>query len=152
MKPKLVLDTNVYVAAMLGGRGALKLLHLWRLKRFEVYTSKKQIEELYITVEKHLQGPKARRIITAEVPEDMLYLLSARAELLPVRRVSKLSRDRDDDWIIAIALKSDYLVSENTQDVNIQALPQSANTKMLTIAQAVRLFKESEPSHRNRSG
>lgn len=141
MKPCVVLDTNVYIAFLLGGRGARKLFRLFLLKKFELYTSKLQLAELREVVTRDF-GPRGRKPIPARDLADLELVLSRRAHVLPNRRVSKRSPDPDDNWIIGIALKAkaDYLVSENRDHVNQEALPESSSTRVVSIARAVKLL------------
>lgn len=121
-KPRVVFDTNVYIGILLRGKGAFQLLQLWNRREFNVYTSKFQMAELKKVVERDFQGDQAKRTINPEKLTDLLELMATDATVLPVRKMGEYSPDADDDWIIAIAVKAkaDYLVSENTKDVNQQ--------------------------------
>lgn len=144
MKLRVVFDTNVYIAMLLGGKGATQLLRFWYRKKFRVYTSKLQIAELKEVVERDFQGKEARKTIAPESLENLLHLLKEAATVLPNRKMGKYSPDADDDWIVAIAIKSksDYLVSENTKDINQQVVGDKSTIKVVTIAKALKMLDE----------
>jgi putative PIN family toxin of toxin-antitoxin system len=141
-KLRFVFDTNVYISFLLGGRGATKLFLLWRTKKFRLYTSKLQLQEITAVVQKQFQG-KARRKIAQQALDDLLLVLQKRAEVIPVKLMGKHSPDKDDDWIIAIALKAKaaYLVSENSKDINQNVLPKNSSTKVIVISEAIELVE-----------
>jgi uncharacterized protein len=141
-KLRFVFDTNVYISFLLGGRGATKLFLLWRTRKFKLYTSKVQLQEITTVVQKQFQGEVRKKIAQQDL-DDLLLVLRKRSEVIPVKLVGKYSPDRDDDWIIAIALKSkaDYLVSENSKDINQGILPQNSSVKVMTISKTIGLLE-----------
>lgn len=143
MKPRFVLDTNVYIGLLIKGKGAVKLFGYWRAKHFDLYTSKHQLQEIENTAHLYFQGKQAKKLIPEENLQALLRLLRSRAKVLPNRLVGQHSPDKDDDWIIAIALKAkaQYLVSENTLDINPKVIPKNSTLQAVTIGQALRVLE-----------
>jgi uncharacterized protein len=141
---KVVFDTNVYVAFLLGGVGAKRLLHLWRLKRFTLYTSKAQIEELIGVVQYYFSSRESRQNIAPERLEDLLLLFEKRALLVANRCFGERSPDADDDWIIGIALESraDFLVTQNTADIGQALFRPSEIVQVLTLEAFLKLLED----------
>jgi uncharacterized protein len=139
---KVVFDTNVYVAFLLGGVGAKRLLHLWRLKRFTLYTSKAQIEELIGVVQYYFSSRESRQNVAQRL-EDLLLLLEKRAVLVANRRFGERSPDADDDWIIGIALESraNFLVTQNTADIQQALFRPSEIVQVLTLGAFLKLLE-----------
>jgi putative PIN family toxin of toxin-antitoxin system len=140
---KVVFDTNVYIAFLLGGFGAKRLFHLWRLKRFTLCTSKYQIEELTGVVEMYFSGRDSRQRIDQTHLDALLFLLEKRAEFAANRRFGERSSDADDDWIIGIAIESraDILVTQNAVDINQTMFRSSEEVQVLTIGAFLSLLE-----------
>jgi predicted nucleic acid-binding protein len=127
---------------LLGGVGAKRLLHLWRLKRFTLYTSKAQIEELIGVVQYYFSSRESRQNVAQRL-EDLLLLLEKRAVLVANRRFGERSPDADDDWIIGIALESraNFLVTQNTADIGQALFRPSEIVQVLTLGAFLKLLE-----------
>jgi putative PIN family toxin of toxin-antitoxin system len=144
MTQKVVFDTNVYIAFLLGGPGAKRLLHLWRLKRFILYTSKVQIEELIGVVKFYFSSREGRQNIEQKHLSNLVFLLEKRAEFVANRRFGERSPDADDDWIIGIAIESraDILVTQNAADINQSMFRPNEAVQVLTIGAFLSSFED----------
>lgn len=145
--PKVVFDTNIYIRKLLSpGGGGDKLFGLFIERKLDIYTSKKQLEELVGVV--LAINEEGRRHIDETDLLALLAKLDKRATLVPSKRQNKLSPDPDDDWIIAIAIKAkaDYLVTENTKDIYQELIPATLPLKVLSVKQALDLWKPKRKS------
>ncbi len=110
--PRLVLDTNVVVSAILWGGRPGELLALAGEGEVRLYTSRVLLEELRVT----LQRPKLATMVAA-TSLTIANMLADYRRLTTLARPGPLesawSRDPDDDHVIACALaaKADYLVT-----------------------------------------
>lgn len=142
-RPRFVLDTNVYIRALLDpGGGGGKLVKLFRAKKIQVLTSSLQIAEL---VEVALRiNEDGRHNIEPEALTALVARLEQLAERVTSRRQYKVSPDSDDDFIIAIAVKgkADYLVSENQKHVHQGLIPKNNAVKVVTIKAAFAELKK----------
>lgn len=136
---RLAFDTNVYISYLLGGQGAKKLFHLWRLKKFDLYISKFQIEEIIGVIEHYFQNKDSRQQISPEKQGDLLLLLQNRAVIVANRRYGQRSPDTDDDWIIGIAIeaRAEVLVTQNTKDIYPSLIRPSESIQIMTIAEVL---------------
>lgn len=129
-KPRVVLDTNVVISALLFEGAANQLSLLWKSQRFLFLASKDIVSE-YLKV---LAYPKFS--LTKNEIEALLE-----AELLPhitplnVKKVERVIReDPDDDKFLACAKqgRAHYLV---TGDKHLLSLNSYGKTKIISIAE-----------------
>jgi putative PIN family toxin of toxin-antitoxin system len=138
-RPRVVLDTNIYIRALLSPTGgSSKLLSLWLRKRLVLYTSRLQIAELKEAV--NAINEDGRVSIPVDDFAALLKLLEARANLVPSSRQNKVSPDPDDDWIIGIATraKANLLVTENPNHVYQAVMPRHPPIEVLSIKEALK--------------
>lgn len=104
---RVVLDTNVLVAALLTQGAAAQVVDLWLAGRYTLLTAEVQLREL-------------RRVLRDKFPElprakvgRLVNLLRRQAEVVARPRPPGLSPDPDDDLLLGIALvgRADYLVT-----------------------------------------
>jgi uncharacterized protein len=140
--PKVVFDTNIYIRKLLSpGGGGDKLFRLFVVGKLELYTSKRQLEELVGVV--LAINEEGKRYIAESDLMALLNKLDKRATLVPSIRQNKLSPDPDDDWIIGIAIraKANYLVTENAKDIYQDLIPNALSLKVLSVKQALDIWK-----------
>ncbi len=113
---RIVLDSNVFIAALLAPKGAAAaLLQGWREKRFIVLYSKELILELHDVL--------ARPVFVKRLKNHRIGALIKRiqfhGERIKNNRNSVSSRDPKDDFLIAIAEHghADFLISRDTQGI-----------------------------------
>ncbi|WP_299433650.1 putative toxin-antitoxin system toxin component, PIN family [uncultured Meiothermus sp.] len=138
-RPKAVLDTNIYIRALLSPTGgSSKLLNLWLQKRLTLFTSKLQIAEPKETV--NVINEEGRASISEDDFAALLNLLENRGNLVPSTRQNKVSPDPDDDWMIGIAIKAgaNLLVTENPKHVYQAIMPRNPPIKVLSIKDALK--------------
>lgn len=107
---KIVLDTNVFVSAVLSHGTAPDLLYQhWLSGAIEVVTSEEQLDEL----RRVFAYPKIAQRISSEQAKEVLDNLDADATLVASLPEVKLSSDPDDNLILATAIAGgvDLLVS-----------------------------------------
>lgn len=102
---RVVIDPNVYISATLSPSGApAQLLRRWRLRQFDMIVSTTLIEEL----DRTLRRDRFRPYVTLDDVDDFIDELRHRAE--PAHdpgHPAPISRDPDDDYLIALALEAD---------------------------------------------
>lgn len=98
---RAVLDTNVYVAALLSRQGApARLVAALHEGLFDALTCPKQLAELAGV----LARPKIARHVSADTARDFVAWLERVAVTVPDPcDVAALSPDPDDDYLIALA-------------------------------------------------
>jgi uncharacterized protein len=136
--PKVVFDTNIYIRKLLSpGGGGDKLFSLFVNRKLELYTSKKQLEELVGVV--LAINEEGRRHIDEHDLFALVTKLQKRATFVPSKRQNKLSPDPDDDWIIGIAIrgKVNYLVSENPKDIRQELIPKTLPLTIWKVKEAL---------------
>lgn len=138
-RPRVVLDTNIYIRALLSpSGGSSKLLSLWLRKSLVLYTSRLQIAELKEAV--NAINEDGRVSISVDDFAALLKLLEARANLVPSSRQNQVSPDPDDDWIIGIAIKAkaNLLVTENPKHIYQAVMPRHPPIEVLNIKEALK--------------
>jgi uncharacterized protein len=113
---KVVLDTNIFISALLTSGGSAEHLYFyWQEGRFDLFTSRAQLSEL----RRVSRYPKLKERLRPSQVGALINLLKDDATLVIPKRIPNDSPDPDDNLILAIALESraDYLVSLNMIDV-----------------------------------
>lgn len=133
---RLVLDTNVLLSALLTQGTPPDLLYqAWRRGDFVLVSSAAQIEEVARVLDySHLRERVNRT--EAAILVDGLKTLATLAEYLPD---IQLSRDADDDKILATALagQADYLISG---DKDLLSLAETGGVKIVTPREAIAII------------
>ena len=103
MKPVVLLDTNVWVSALLNAHGApARVVKAWRDGGIEVVVALPILGE----IDEVLRRPRIRRkyrVRDSEIAE-YLRLISARATLVHISGKTALCRDPDDDVLLEAAI------------------------------------------------
>ena len=101
----MVIDPNVYISATLSPSGTpALLLRRWRLRQFDMIVSAKLIDEL----DRTLRRDRFRPYVALDDVDDFIDELRHRAELAhDPEHAAPVSRDPDDDYLIALALEAD---------------------------------------------
>ncbi|HEX5478830.1 MAG TPA: putative toxin-antitoxin system toxin component, PIN family [Dehalococcoidia bacterium] len=119
---RAVIDTNVVVSGLIRESSTPgRVLAAWMERRFTIVTSEPLLEELervlgYSRIFKHLGWDDERRVA-------YISRLRQRAEIVrPVRRLTVVSDDPDDDRVIeaAVAGRADYIVSGDAHLLTVQ--------------------------------
>jgi putative PIN family toxin of toxin-antitoxin system len=115
---KVVLDTNVYISALLRGRKPEIVLRLSSapFKRYDLYTSQEILKELdRVLREKFLWPAENRELETRRIFEW--------ADLVkPTKAISAIPNDESDNRILecAVKAKADFIVSGDGHLLNLK--------------------------------
>jgi hypothetical protein len=139
VKPVVLLDTNVWVSALLNPEGApARVVNLWREGAIDVVAALPILEEIGDV----LHRPRIRKkyaIDEAKV-EGYLRLISGRASMVSVTGALKLCRDPDDDRILeaASAGKAECLVTRDDdvkRDLDLIRQMNARGVQVLSVSQ-----------------
>jgi putative PIN family toxin of toxin-antitoxin system len=135
----VVLDTNIYIGAVITPRGpAGQVVTAWRGSAFDVVLSRQLIAE----IERALTYPQVQRYMSLGSIEladlmDRLYRIAIRVD--PETALS-ISRDPDDNPVLeaAVAGEAEYVV---TNDNDLLSLGTYADIEIVTAAHFLRILK-----------
>jgi len=97
---RIVVDTNLWIRALLGGPVTLPILEAWQARRFTVVVSQPLIDELTDV----WQRPRLRRRINPGDVERLLEQLYLRGEMVELTTVPPRCRDPQDHPVLATAI------------------------------------------------
>jgi putative PIN family toxin of toxin-antitoxin system len=135
---RAVFDTNLFVSYLLSHRPPIATLldvHLAQ-DNFMLLTA----PPLLLELERVLDYPKLKRYYAEEEKKRFLALLGAVSKIVALpEAIPSISRDPDDDWVIACAVvgKADFIVSG---DKDLLELDQIDEIKILTPAQFLEIL------------
>jgi len=115
VKPKVVIDTNVFVSGIFFSGPPSRILKAWQEDRIQIAISEEIIEE-YRRVMEEL----SKKLETIDI-DSILELLFIEAELVPSHSFeTPVCEDPDDDKFLAcaIASKSPYIISGDKHLLN----------------------------------
>ncbi|MDM8523706.1 putative toxin-antitoxin system toxin component, PIN family [Desulfococcaceae bacterium HSG8] len=106
---KIVIDTNLWIRALLGGPMTTPVLDAWKEKKFQVVISNQLLDEL----DEVWQRPRLRKLIRTEDAEYLLEQLRWRGLLVTICTVPPRCRDPKDHPVLATAIDghADAIVS-----------------------------------------
>ena len=109
MKPRIVVDTNLWIRALLGGPATLPLLEAWRTGKFLVLISQPLLDEL----EAVSQRPRLRQHIDSAQARTLVEQLRWRGQWVEATAVPPRCRDPKDHPVLATAIsgQADAIVS-----------------------------------------
>jgi putative PIN family toxin of toxin-antitoxin system len=96
----VVIDTNLWIRALLGGKITIPVLEAWRNHKFAVITSQHLIDELDTV----WQRPRLRRRISSRDARLLIEQLRFRAEMVVPTTVPPRCRDPKDHPVLAAAI------------------------------------------------
>jgi putative PIN family toxin of toxin-antitoxin system len=97
---KVVVDTNVWIRALLGGPVSLPVLRAWRDGRFQVVISPPLLEEL----DEVWQRPRLSKHISAADATELMEQLRWRGLLVAPTTIPPRCRDIKDNPVLATAI------------------------------------------------
>jgi len=117
---KVVIDTNLFVSALLGGGKPAQLIDAWRAKEFLLVVSEQLLAELFDV----LRRPKLSRYFRQEDVISLGELILERAEIAVLEKQLSLCRDPKDNFLldIAIAGNAQYLITGDGDFLDDEAL------------------------------
>jgi putative PIN family toxin of toxin-antitoxin system len=106
---KIVIDTNIWISALLGGNKTIPVLRAWQSGRFKVVISEPLIDEL----EKVCQRPRLIKYINLEDVKTLVEQLRWRGIMVSPATIPPLCRDPKDHPVLALAIdgNADAIVS-----------------------------------------
>ena len=106
---RIVVDTNLWIRALLGGRATLPVLESWRARAFTVVVSQALIDEL----DDVWRRPRLRDQINAGDAERLLEQLRFSAEMVEAVTVPPRCLDPKDHPVLATAIdgRADAIVT-----------------------------------------
>ncbi len=135
-KPRVVLDTNLFVSGLISPAGTPhQLLRLWEQEQITLLTSAELISE----VARVLQRPAIRQKyhLTDQLISALLTSLSQATEFVtPQTSLPVHSRDPKDDKLLALALggNADYLITGDNDLLVLDGDPALENLRIITAA------------------
>ena len=97
---KIVIDTNIWIRALLGGRVTLPVLKAWQAGKFQVVVSQALLDEL----DKVWQRPRLKNRIHAEHAKDLLEQLNWRGIMVELTTIPPRCRDPKDHPVLSTAI------------------------------------------------
>lgn len=97
---RVVVDTNLWIRALLGGPATLPLLQAWREKRFEVVASQPLLDEL----DEVWRRPRLRRLIDPAQAMELIEQLRWRSSWTELTTKPPRCRDPKDHPVLATAI------------------------------------------------
>ncbi|MBI2318986.1 MAG: putative toxin-antitoxin system toxin component, PIN family [Betaproteobacteria bacterium] len=125
---RAVLDTNIFVSAMLSTLGPpARIIDAWQAGRFELVTSAAQIDEF----KRSLRYDRLRPYVSRSAAGRIVNGLRARAVVLKRLRIGVEAPDPGDAHLVATALASgaDFLV---TGDEALLAMKRVGTTRVIS--------------------
>ena len=131
-KPKVIIDTNVFISGIIYGGNPEKVLRLFAQNRITLLISPETTEEL-VSKLYHFELEK-------DSIDDLLYLLNERATKVISKEKVKISRDKKDNIFLELANSggADYLV---TGDKDLLIIKQYKKTVILNPKDFFEMFE-----------
>lgn len=109
MKPRIVVDTNLWIRALLGGPATLPVLEAWRAGKFLVIISQPLLDELEVVS----QRPRLKQRIDTVQAKTLIEQLRWRGQWVEATAIPPRCRDPKDHPVLATALSghADAIVS-----------------------------------------
>ena len=135
---KAVIDTNIWVSALITAGNPKKLLDAWLIDSLFIVVYPQWLIDELRTI------PSKPRLVARIHPDDVHNLITHIEEdgfLVEPEQVSALSRDPKDDVFLACAAaaQADYLV---TGDDDLLCLHKYRDTQIVTPAQFLQILQE----------
>ncbi|MEZ4536970.1 MAG: putative toxin-antitoxin system toxin component, PIN family [Cyanobacteriota/Melainabacteria group bacterium] len=136
-KVKAVIDTNIWISALLSGSNALALVDALDRDKFSLVSSVELLDEL----ERVVARRKFADIMFEERSQNILKLINEKALIVKIADVLPVSRDPKDDIFLACALAghADYLV---TGDDDLLCLKDHEATKIVRLVEFLAIIEE----------
>lgn len=130
---RVTLDTNQFLRALMRPSELATILMAWQAQRFTVVCSTQLLEEYQIT----LAYPQIAKLIFPELRRIFLTQLIDEMEIVELPQIARISRDQDDDKVIATAVydRVDYLATTD-DDLRVEpvvGILQAQGIRLTTI-------------------
>lgn len=144
--PVVLLDTNIWVSALINPRGFPgRIISAWMDRQFAVVVSLPLLEELAdVLTRPRIQ---ARYHLTSTDVDEFLQLIDERAVHVHVIGKYNICRDPDDDLVLETAMegKAHYLVSRDDdlkRDVDLIQQMKAHGIEVLSVQQFLNLLTQ----------
>jgi putative PIN family toxin of toxin-antitoxin system len=129
---RVVLDTNIYISAILFGGNCEEILRLGMLKAFDILISREIINEIRGILKNKF------RWSNKQIREVETYIRDITTEIIPTESLSVVQRDSSDNKIIECAVSGEahYIV---TGDRHILNMKEIRRIKILTPSEFLKL-------------
>jgi putative PIN family toxin of toxin-antitoxin system len=97
---RVVIDTNIWIRALLGGQATLPVLTAWQNNKFQLIVSEPLLTEL----EAVWQRPRFKERIKPEQAQALLEQLRWRGHIIEVMTIPPYCRDPKDQPVLATAI------------------------------------------------
>ncbi len=106
---KIVIDTNIWIRSLLGGRVTIPVLEAWQAGKFQLVVSQALLDEF----DNVWQRPRLKIRIKAEQAKTLLEQLRWRGIMVTLTTIPPRCRDPKDHPVLATAIdgKADAVVS-----------------------------------------
>ncbi|MBU1753195.1 putative toxin-antitoxin system toxin component, PIN family [bacterium] len=148
---KAVVDTNLFVRAMLKGKITAPLLDAWRDNKFILIFSEPTIEEIFEV----LYRPRIKKAITDNEIEELRNLIEEKRQmgyalLVDPGQKLQVSKDPDDDMFIecAVEAKADYIITGDKED--LLSLQKYENIEIISVTKFLEILKAKESTDKDR--
>lgn len=142
-RPTAVIDTNIFISAIIRGGTAYELLELWHEDKFTLITTKDLLDEI-TDVLKREKIYRKYKIAEDEITKllDGLELNATFVDPLKISDLSIRSRDPKDDILLACCLgaKVDYLITGDEDLLVLKNKKQLRGLKILTLKDFLTLW------------
>lgn len=117
MKARLVLDTNIFISAVLFKGEVSKLVDSWKKSDVKILMSKQVLEE-YVKVLSYPKFKLSEKEIEYIIEEELLPFV----EVIKVASEVSLVKDLDDNKFIALAIdgNANYIISGDAYLLNLK--------------------------------
>jgi uncharacterized protein len=134
---RVVIDTNLYVSALINENSRCRLNLILNNPQFEIITDNALLRELGLVILR----PKFSRFVSASQIKNFLELLHERSLHFETTSLVRFSPDPKDDFLLALCHDSgsDYLITGNKRD--LLDLGRFGKTEILSLTQFIDLYK-----------
>lgn len=143
-KPTVIIDTNIFISAIIRGGTPYKILSAWRKNKFILITSYQLLEEITevlnrdtISQKYHINHRDAENLIDGiKLNADFITPLAEKS--LPIR-----SRDPKDNKLLACALGGNvnYLITGDEDLLVLNGNPALEDLQILSVKDFTKLLK-----------
>ena len=134
-KPKAVIDTNIFISALLGSSNAGRIIDKFTGGKFDLIISKDILDELIEVISRK----KFSNIFRPEDVKKLISLLEADAKITTTgRKISSACKDPKDHIVLACAVEgnADYII---TGDSDLLEISPFNRIKIITLSQFLKL-------------
>lgn len=132
---KIVIDTNLYVSALINLNSRERLDQVLENRSFEILLDISLLKELFEVCFR----PKFSRWVNVEQTQSFLEIITERSTIIETTSVIKFSPDPKDDFLLALCQdgKADYLLTGNK--IDLLDLKQFGKTSIFSLTDFLNL-------------